>query len=183
MEGRNSNIMRAMSVRKLLIWLICLLLFAQSDLSVTPAEIDANDRRDGESCQVSALEYRKEQSSGRGSELCLYRIVDLRCRMYLRKACRNESILPNSVEIRGRSLSSAVREITAMVGPVAHQHGINLQAILDESVSRKRGRETANQSNACRNPWCLCSSIDYAWAGLGTVICSHSSVAAPLNNL
>jgi DNA-binding beta-propeller fold protein YncE len=33
-----------MSVRKLLIWLICLLIFAPSGLSVTPAEIDANDQ-------------------------------------------------------------------------------------------------------------------------------------------
>ena len=38
---------------------------------------------------------------------------------------------------QGRSLSSAVREITAMVEPVAHQHGINLQAILDEASARK----------------------------------------------
>lgn len=30
-----------------------------------------DSRREGESCQVSALAYRKEQSSGRGSELCL----------------------------------------------------------------------------------------------------------------
>jgi hypothetical protein len=60
-----------------------------------------DSRREGESCQVSALEYRKEQSSGRGSELCLFRIANLRCRMYLRKACRNESILPKSVEIMG----------------------------------------------------------------------------------
>jgi 6-bladed beta-propeller protein len=42
MEGRNSNIMRVMSLR--LIWLICLFLFAQGGLSVTPAEIDANDQ-------------------------------------------------------------------------------------------------------------------------------------------
>jgi hypothetical protein len=34
--------MRAMSLR--LIWLMFLLLFAQSGLSVTPAEIDANDQ-------------------------------------------------------------------------------------------------------------------------------------------
>jgi hypothetical protein len=33
-----------MSLRKLLNWLICLLLFAQSGLSVTPAEIDANNQ-------------------------------------------------------------------------------------------------------------------------------------------
>lgn len=38
---------------------------------------------------------------------------------------------------QGRSLSSAVREITAMVEPVAHQHGINLEAILDEASARK----------------------------------------------
>jgi hypothetical protein len=36
--------MRAVSVRKLLIWLICLLISSQSGLSVTPAEIDANDQ-------------------------------------------------------------------------------------------------------------------------------------------
>src|SRR6202030_2480349 len=34
-------------------------------------------------------------------------------------------------------LSSAVREITAMVEPVANQHGINLHAILDEASARK----------------------------------------------
>ncbi len=37
----------------------------------------------------------------------------------------------------GRSLSSAVREITAMLQPVAHQRGINLQAILDGASARK----------------------------------------------
>lgn len=37
----------------------------------------------------------------------------------------------------GRSLSSAVREITTMVQPVAHQHGINLHVILDEASARK----------------------------------------------
>ena len=37
----------------------------------------------------------------------------------------------------GRSLSSAVREIKAMVQPVAHQQGINLRAILDEASTRK----------------------------------------------
>jgi len=38
---------------------------------------------------------------------------------------------------QGRSLSNAVREITTMVEPVAHQHGVNLQAILDEASARK----------------------------------------------
>ena len=37
----------------------------------------------------------------------------------------------------GRSLSCAVREITTMVQPVAHQHGINLQVVLDEASARK----------------------------------------------
>jgi hypothetical protein len=37
----------------------------------------------------------------------------------------------------GRSLTSAVREITATVEPLAHQHGINLQVILDEASARK----------------------------------------------
>jgi hypothetical protein len=41
---------------------------------------------------------------------------------------------------QGRSLSSAVREITAMVEPVVRQHGINLQAILDEASARKEQR-------------------------------------------
>src|SRR5208283_3126387 len=44
MVGRNSNIMRAMSVRQLRIRLICLLIFAPSGLSTTPAVIDANDQ-------------------------------------------------------------------------------------------------------------------------------------------
>jgi hypothetical protein len=43
-EGGNPNIMNAMFPRKRLIGLICLLLFAQSGLSVTPVEIDANDQ-------------------------------------------------------------------------------------------------------------------------------------------
>jgi hypothetical protein len=38
---------------------------------------------------------------------------------------------------QGRSLSSAVREITAMEEPVAHQHGINLQATLVGASARK----------------------------------------------
>jgi hypothetical protein len=37
----------------------------------------------------------------------------------------------------GRSLSSAVREIKAMVQPIAHQQGINLQVILDGASARK----------------------------------------------
>jgi hypothetical protein len=37
----------------------------------------------------------------------------------------------------GRSLRSDVREITTMVQPVAHQHGINLQGILAEASARK----------------------------------------------
>jgi hypothetical protein len=38
---------------------------------------------------------------------------------------------------QGRSLSSAVRELTAMMEPLAHQHGIDLQTILDEALARK----------------------------------------------
>jgi hypothetical protein len=38
---------------------------------------------------------------------------------------------------QGRSLSSAVRELTAMMEPLAHQHGIDLQRILDEASARK----------------------------------------------
>ncbi len=38
---------------------------------------------------------------------------------------------------QGRSLSSAVRELTAMMEPLAHQHGIDLQTILDEASARK----------------------------------------------
>src|ERR1700688_2253776 len=37
----------------------------------------------------------------------------------------------------GRSLRSDVREITTMVQPVGHQHGINLQGILAEASARK----------------------------------------------
>ncbi|MGC2332844.1 MAG: hypothetical protein WA581_15430 [Candidatus Acidiferrales bacterium] len=37
----------------------------------------------------------------------------------------------------GRSLSNAVCEIKTMVQPVAHQHGIDLQAILKEASARK----------------------------------------------
>ena len=38
---------------------------------------------------------------------------------------------------QGRSLTSAVRELKAMMGPIAHQAGIDLRAILDESAIRK----------------------------------------------
>jgi hypothetical protein len=38
---------------------------------------------------------------------------------------------------QGRSLSSAVRETKSMVEAAAHQHGINLQEILDEASARK----------------------------------------------
>jgi hypothetical protein len=38
---------------------------------------------------------------------------------------------------QGRSLSSAVRELTAMIEPLAQQHGIHLQRILDEASARK----------------------------------------------
>jgi hypothetical protein len=38
---------------------------------------------------------------------------------------------------QGRSLSSAVRELTAMMEPLAHQHGIDLQTILDEASAQK----------------------------------------------
>src|ERR1700691_1464067 len=38
---------------------------------------------------------------------------------------------------QGRSLSSAVRELTAMIEPLAHQHGIHLQRILNEASARK----------------------------------------------
>jgi len=42
---------------------------------------------------------------------------------------------------QGRSLSSAVRELTTMIEPVAHQHGINLRAILNEASARKSEEE------------------------------------------
>jgi hypothetical protein len=42
---------------------------------------------------------------------------------------------------QGRLLSSAVRELTAMIEPVAHQHGINLRAILNEASARKSDEE------------------------------------------
>lgn len=38
---------------------------------------------------------------------------------------------------QGRSLSSAVRELMATIEPLAHQHGIHLQRILDEASARK----------------------------------------------
>jgi hypothetical protein len=38
---------------------------------------------------------------------------------------------------QGRSLSSAVRELMAMIEPLAHQPGIHLQRILDEASARK----------------------------------------------
>lgn len=38
---------------------------------------------------------------------------------------------------QGRSLSNAVRDLTAMMEPLAHQHGIDLQTILDEASARK----------------------------------------------
>jgi hypothetical protein len=44
---------------------------------------------------------------------------------------------PKQRRDQGRSLSSAVRELTAMMEPVAHQHGINLRAILNEASVRK----------------------------------------------
>ena len=42
---------------------------------------------------------------------------------------------------QGRSLRSAVRELTAMMEPVARQHGINLRAILNEASARKSEEE------------------------------------------
>lgn len=42
---------------------------------------------------------------------------------------------------QGRSPNSVVRELTAMMEPVAHQHGINLRAILDEASARKSEEE------------------------------------------
>ena len=42
---------------------------------------------------------------------------------------------------QGRSLSSAVRELTAMMEPLAHQRGIDFQRILDESSARKEEEE------------------------------------------
>jgi hypothetical protein len=42
---------------------------------------------------------------------------------------------------QGRSLSSAVRELTAMMEPLAHQHGIDFQTILDEASARKEEQE------------------------------------------
>lgn len=38
---------------------------------------------------------------------------------------------------QGRSLTSAVRELKAMMEPIAHQAGINLRAILGEAEARK----------------------------------------------
>ena len=42
---------------------------------------------------------------------------------------------------QGRSLRSAVREITAMMKPLAHQQGTDLQTILDEASARKEEEE------------------------------------------
>jgi hypothetical protein len=42
---------------------------------------------------------------------------------------------------QGRSLSSAVREITAMMEPLAHQQSIDLRTILDEASARKEEEE------------------------------------------
>lgn len=42
---------------------------------------------------------------------------------------------------QGRSLRSAIRDLTAMMEPVAHQQGINLRAILNEVSARKSEEE------------------------------------------
>lgn len=42
---------------------------------------------------------------------------------------------------QGRSLRSAVRDLTAMMEPVAYQQGINLRAILNEASARKSEEE------------------------------------------
>jgi hypothetical protein len=42
---------------------------------------------------------------------------------------------------QGRLLSSAVRELAALIQPVAHQHGIDLQACLDEASARKSAEQ------------------------------------------
>lgn len=42
---------------------------------------------------------------------------------------------------RGRSLGSAVSELTAMMEAAAHQHGINLRTILNEASARKSEEE------------------------------------------
>jgi hypothetical protein len=57
--------------------------------------------------------------------------------MYPQKSMSKRVDFAKQRRDQGRSLSSAVREITAMVEPVANQHGINLQAILDETSARK----------------------------------------------
>jgi hypothetical protein len=42
---------------------------------------------------------------------------------------------------QGRSLSRAVRELTAIIEPLTHQHGIHLQRILNEASARKEGEK------------------------------------------
>jgi hypothetical protein len=42
---------------------------------------------------------------------------------------------------QGRSLTSGVRELTAMMEPLAHQHGIDLRRILGEASARKEEEE------------------------------------------
>jgi hypothetical protein len=57
--------------------------------------------------------------------------------MYPQKSMSKRVDLAKQRRDQGRSLSSAVREIAAMVEPVANRYGINLQAILDEASARK----------------------------------------------
>jgi hypothetical protein len=63
------------------------------------------------------------------------------CSLHAMKA--NDWTMPKQIDLakqrrdQGRSLTSAVSELKAMMEPVAQQAGINLRAILDEASARK----------------------------------------------
>jgi hypothetical protein len=81
--------------------------------------------REGGSCQVSTIKYRKEESSRRvlrdAPKAGMSKQVDF--------AKQRRDL--------GLSLRNGVREVTEILFPVAHEQGINLRAILEEASAKK----------------------------------------------
>jgi hypothetical protein len=61
--------------------------------------------------------------------------------MYLREKMSKRLDFAKRRRDQGRSLTSAVRELTAMIEPVAHQAGINLRAMLAQALAQKQEEE------------------------------------------
>src|SRR5215472_8240120 len=91
----------------------------------------------GERCQGTRLW--KGKLLGRPGEpsFCRIAVKTAVSTMYLRERMSKRIDFAKQRRDQGRSLSTAVRELTAMIEPVAHQHGIDLRAILGEALARK----------------------------------------------